>query len=245
MVVAPHALAAQAGQAVLREGGNAIEATVAIAASLAVLYPHMTGLGGDSFWLLSHPGHAVRALSGAGRSPFDLDIARYRAAGFDTIPLRGPWAANTVAGTLCAWDAALEMSRREWGGRLPLAVVLQDAIQYAEHGCPVTDLQARTTASKLDELRAQPGFADVFLRDGEVPQPGSLQYQPALAATLRRLVEAGLHDFYRGELAVRSRRSTSPRNATNAGSRWPWTCRAWAAISPRRPRLRAWRLYIY
>ena len=201
MVVAPHALAAQAGQAVLREGGNAIEATVAVAANLAVLYPHMTGLGGDSFWLLSHPGHAVRALSGAGRSPFDLDIARYRNAGLDAIPLRGPLAANTVAGTLCAWDAALEVSCREWGGCLPLSLLLEDAIQYAERGCPVTDSQARTTASKIDELRAQPGFAEVYLRDGEAPQAGSLQYQPALGATLRHLVQAGLHDFYRGELA--------------------------------------------
>lgn len=201
MVVAPHALAAQAGQAVLREGGNAIEATVAVAACLAVLYPHMTGLGGDSFWLLSQPGHAVRALTGAGRSPIDLDSARYRDAGFDTIPLRGPWAANTVAGTLSAWDAALEVSRGAWQGRLPLTSMLREAIQYAERGCVVTDSQARATATKLDELRAQPGFAEVFLRDGAAPQAGDVQYQPALAATLRRLAEAGVQDFYRGDLA--------------------------------------------
>ena len=201
MVVAPHALAAQAGQAVLREGGNAIEATVAVAASLAVLYPHMTGLGGDSFWLLSQPGQSVRALSGAGRTPQDLDIARYRNAGFDAIPLRGPWAANTVAGTLCAWEAALQVSRDEWGGRLPLSVLLQDAIDYAEHGCPVTNSQASITATRREELLEQPGFAEVYLRAGEAPHPGSLQYQPALAASLRRLATAGLSDFYRGELA--------------------------------------------
>jgi len=201
MVVAPHALAAQAGQAVLREGGNAIEATVAVAASLAVLYPHMTGLGGDSFWLLSHPDQPVRAIAGAGRTPQDLDIARYRKAGLTTIPLRGGWAANTVAGTLGAWDTALAVSQQEWGGRLPLSVLLQDAIDYAEQGCPVTNSQASTTVSKLGELRAQPGFADVYLRDGEAPLAGSLQYQPMLGASLRRLVAAGLQDFYRGELA--------------------------------------------
>jgi len=201
MVVAPHALAAQAGQAVLRDGGNAIEATIAVAASLAVLYPHMTGLGGDSFWLLSHPGQGVRALSGAGRTPFDLNIASYRQAGFDAIPTRGPWAANTVAGTLSAWDAALSLSHSEWGGRLPLARLLEDAIDYAEHGCPVTDSQARITALKIDELHAQPGFAEVYLRDGKPPQSGSLQVQPALAASLQRLAMAGLSDFYHGELA--------------------------------------------
>ncbi len=203
MVVAPHALAAQAGQAVLREGGNAIEATVAVAATLAVVYPHMTGIGGDSFWLLSHPGHAVRALSGAGRTPADLDAAAYRAAGFDTIPLRGPWAANTVAGSLSAWAAALEVSRTEWGGRLPLSVLLRDAIDYAEQGCVVSDSQALATAQKLEELREQPGFAEVYLRDGVPPAAGSIQYQPALGATLQHLSEAGLSDFYRGELAER------------------------------------------
>jgi gamma-glutamyltranspeptidase len=202
MVVAPHALAAQAGQTVLREGGNAIEATVAVAASLAVLYPHMTGLGGDSFWLLSQPGQPVRALLGAGRTPQDLDIARYRNAGFDTMPLRGPWAANTVAGTLSAWDAALQVSQSEWGGRLPLSLLLQDAIDYAEHGCEVTESQARTSSDKLTELRAQPGFAKVYLQDGEAPTAGSLQYQPALAASLRQLATAGLNDFYRGDLAT-------------------------------------------
>jgi gamma-glutamyltranspeptidase len=201
MVVAPHALAAQAGQAVLRQGGNAIEATVAVAASLAVLYPHMTGLGGDSFWLLSQPGQRVRALLGTGRTPQDLDISSYRKAGFDTIPTRGPWAANTVAGTVSAWDAALTVSRSEWDGRLPLSLLLQDAIDYAEHGCPVTDSQARITALKIEELRTQPGFAQVYLQQGDAPQPGSLQYQPALAASLRRLATAGLDDFYRGELA--------------------------------------------
>ncbi len=201
MVVAPHALAAQAGQAVLREGGNAIEATIAVAASLAVLYPHMTGLGGDSFWLLSHPGHSVRALSGAGRSPLDLDVARYRAAGIASMPLRGPWAANTVAGTLCAWDAALAVSCREWGGRLPLSVLLHDAIDAAEQGSVVTDAQARVTALKRDELCDQPGFAALYLREGAAPLAGSIQYQPALGATLRHLSETGLSDFYRGELA--------------------------------------------
>ncbi len=201
MVVAPHALAAQAGRDVLREGGNAIEATIAVAASLAVLYPHMTGLGGDSFWLLSHPAQAVHALAGAGRSAFDLDSARYRNAGFDTIPLRGPWAANTVAGTLSAWSTALDISREQWGGRMPLSVLLQTAIDYAENGCTVTDSQARATRNNLDELRAQAGFAEVFLHHGQVPQAGSKQYQPALAATLKHLAEAGLDDFYRGDLA--------------------------------------------
>lgn len=201
MVVAPHAQAAECGLEVLRQGGNAIEATIAVAASLAVLYPHMTGLGGDSFWLLSQPGGDVHALAGVGRTPHDLDIARYHAAGFRQMPARGPWAANTVAGTVSAWEAALAISDREWGGRLPLTVLLQGAIDYAEQGCRVTDSQAQATTGKFRDFIGQPGFSAVYLHDGQAPAAGSQQYQMALGASLRQLARAGLQDFYQGELA--------------------------------------------
>lgn len=201
MVVAPHAQAAECGLEVLRAGGNAIEATIAVAASLAVLYPHMTGLGGDSFWLVSHPGHPVHALAGAGRVPRDLDIARYHRAGFDAMPVRGPWAANTVAGTVSAWDSALTLSRDAWGGHLPLTAILQGAIDYALGGCEVTESQARATVNKYSELIGQPGFSNIYLRDGNPPAAGSLQRQLALGETLSRLAQHGLMDFYHGELA--------------------------------------------
>ncbi|MEJ2441018.1 MAG: gamma-glutamyltransferase family protein [Gammaproteobacteria bacterium] len=228
MVVAPHAQAAECGLEVLRQGGNAIEATIAVAASLAVLYPHMTGLGGDSFWLLSRPGHDVQALTGVGRTPEDLDIARYRAAGFTDMPTRGPWAANTVAGTLSAWDAALSISRRDWGGRLPLSVLLQGAIDYAERGCRVTDSQAGATANKFRELIGQPGFSSIYLREGQAPAAGSQQYQSRLGATLRQLARAGLQDFYQGELA-----QSIAEDLTACGS--PVDARALAAHTVGRP----------
>jgi len=203
MSVAPHALAAQAGRDVLRDGGNAIEASVAIAATLAVVYPHMTGIGGDSFWLLSHPQHGVRSLCGAGRSPLELDAEQLRQAGLSSIPGRGPWAALTVAGTVKAWETALRISRESWNGRLPLARLLHSAIEFAEFGYPVTDSQAQTIAGKLQELRDQFGFREVFLRHGSAPDAGARQTQPALAQSLRRLALAGLDDFYHGELAQR------------------------------------------
>jgi len=201
MAVAPHALAAQAGLAILRDGGNAAEAAVAMAAALSVLYPHMTGLGGDSFWLLSDPGGEVTAIDACGRTPAGLTAEAYRAQGFAEIPHRGPMAANTVAGTLSGWQAALDHSARHWGGGMPLARLLEDAIAYAESGCVVTDSQFRSTAGKLGELKDQPGFAEVYLADGAPLPAASTQRQPGLAATLWRVAEAGSEDFYRGELA--------------------------------------------
>lgn len=201
MVVAPHAQAAECGLDVLREGGNAIEATIAVAASLSVLYPHMTGLGGDSFWLISCPGDTVYALTGSGRTAQELDINRYRQAGFQTMPVRGPWAANTVAGTVSAWDVALTHSQRKWAGRLPLSTILQGAIRYATNGCVISESQASATSRKYRELIGQPGFSETYLRHGEPPTAGTLQIQPALGRTLEWLADNGLKDFYHGELA--------------------------------------------
>ena len=118
-----------------------------------------------------------------------------------SIPWRGPLAANTVAGTLSGWGAAYEFSRREWGGRLPFARLLESAIHYAREGFPVTHSQEENTRNKLAELQAQPGFADAFLADGKVPAYGQRHRFPALAATLEQLARAGADDFYRGELA--------------------------------------------
>jgi len=199
-VVAPHSLASQAGLAILREGGNAIEATIAVASTLAVVYPHMTGIGGDGFWLLRSPGEGVQSIDACGRSGAQVHAALYGNAA--SIPWRGPLAANTVAGTVSGWGRAYEHSRTSWGGRLPFARLLESAIAYARDGFPVTHSQAHNTRVKQAELIAQPGFAAAFLQDGELPRYGSRHRFPALAATLQRLAEAGADDFYRGELAA-------------------------------------------
>ncbi|MEJ2591157.1 MAG: gamma-glutamyltransferase [Candidatus Thiodiazotropha sp.] len=201
VAVAPHALAADAAASVLAGGGNAIEACVAMAATLAAVYPHMTGLGGDSFWLLHEPGGEVRAILGCGRSGTQVERRTYVEAGLAAIPYRGGFAANTVAGTVSGWQQALAVSRAEWNGRLPLSRLLADAIGYCRDGYPVTASQADATAAKLDQLAPQPGFAEVFLRDGKPPAAGDRLTQPALANTLQRLAAAGLEDFYRGALA--------------------------------------------
>lgn len=201
IAVAPHALAAADGADVLREGGNAIEAALAIAASLVVLYPHMTGLGGDAFWLCRPAGGAPFGIDGSGPAGARADPRFYRAAGLDAVPARGPLAALTVAGAVSSWARAYRESRR-WGGRLPLARLLAPAVAHAQRGAVVTPGQAAATARKLDELIGQPGYAQTYLADGAVPPAGARRRYLALAATLRRLGEAGLDDFYRGEIAA-------------------------------------------
>jgi len=201
MAVAPHALASQSALAVLREGGNALEAMVAAAATIPVVYPHMNSIGGDSFWLVHVPGRALRGIDACGAAARAASIEWYAARGATAaIPHRGGFAANTVAGTISGWDAALKLSKT-WGGRLPLKRLVADAVHYAEKGIVVTASQHAATAAKRAELETQPGFGEAFLAGGAVPAPGSVLKQPRLAVALAGLARSGLSDFYRGRLA--------------------------------------------
>ncbi|MCW3837398.1 gamma-glutamyltransferase family protein [Sphingomonas canadensis] len=192
MVTAPHHLASEAGLAVLKDGGTAAEAAVAVAACLAVVYPHMTGIGGDSFWLVREPDGRVHAVHGCGAAAGAATLERYGRLG--AVPARGPLAANTVAGTVSAWEAMLA------GGTLPLERILRDAIGHAAAGVPVTWSGADTLAAKGAELRAQPGaWAATYDGMGE----GDILRQPALGDTLRALAREGLASFYTGSIAER------------------------------------------
>ncbi|MEO6747954.1 MAG: gamma-glutamyltransferase [Casimicrobiaceae bacterium] len=197
MVTAPHHLAAQSGIAVLRDGGNAVEAMVAAAATIAVVYPQMNSIGGDGFWLIARPGKEPTGIDACGRAAQFATPDWYRERGLLAIPARGPLAANTVAGAVSGWKAALEVA----GGRLPLARLLNDAAAYARDGVPVTGSQVDYTTRFLGELAPQPGFAATYLREGRPPVAGTLQRYPALADTFDQLARSGLDDFYRGELA--------------------------------------------
>lgn len=199
MAVTPHHLASESALAVLREGGNALEAMVAAAATIAVVYPHMNGLGGDGFWLVMPPQGEPIAIDASGAAGSLAHFDFYQ--GETHIPHRGPKAALTVAGTVSGWAEALRLSQELGATPLPLARLLRDAIRYAADGIPVTASQSAATAAKQHELRDQPGFAATFMPDGAVPQPGSRFTQPALADTLSQLTEQGLESFYRGDLA--------------------------------------------
>jgi gamma-glutamyltranspeptidase len=200
MVTSPHHLASQAGLQVLRDGGTAIEAAVAVAATLTVVYPHMTGIGGDGFWLIAGPGQDPVAIDACGATGGAVDVSLYRDRGLAAIPQRGPLAANSVAGTVSGWEAALKISAG-WQTPLPLSRILRDAIAYAENGFAVTASQHELTAGKLAELAPVSGFAETFLVGRTAPAEGSIIRLPALGRTLRKLADEGLDGFYRGALA--------------------------------------------
>ena len=213
VVAAPHAAAVEDGRAILAEGGNAIEAMIAMAASIAAVYPHMNHIGGDGFWLVREPSGRVRALMGAGRAGAKATPRLYREAGYDEIPARGPLAALTVPGAAAAWMLAADAAKAH-GGKMPLDLLFTPAIKHASGGYVVTRSQARLTAEKLPEMAKAVGFKSAFLLDGKVPKAGARLKQAAFAATLEQLSRAGLDDFYRGdigrEIAVDLERIGSP-----------------------------------
>src|SRR5262244_2336564 len=163
VVAAPHHAAVEAGRAALAEGGNALEAMVAMAATIAAVYPHMTQLGGDGFWLVRERSGRVRALVAAGRAGANARRELYR--DYETIPPRGALAALTVPAAVAGWMLALEVASAN-GGRLRLGDLLPPAIAHANEGILVTRSQARFTGEKLAEFKDVPGFAQTFLLGG-------------------------------------------------------------------------------
>jgi gamma-glutamyltranspeptidase len=197
---APHSLAAQAGRDILVQGGNAIEAMVAMAATIAVVYPHMNAIGGDGFWLIREPGGKVRAIEACGFAGERATRAFYQRAEVDSIPARGPLAALTVPGSVGGWALALELSAAT-GGRLPLNVLLESAVRHAMDGYAVSPSEARFDPNKDKELIAAPGFKDTYFVDGRPAKPGEIRKVTRLGETLAQLGHAGLEDFYRGDVA--------------------------------------------
>jgi gamma-glutamyltranspeptidase/glutathione hydrolase len=171
---------------------------VAMAASIAAVYPHMDHIGGDGFWLVREPNKRVRAIMAAGPAGSLATPALYRQ--YETIPSRGPLAALTVPGAIGGWMLAIEAARAVGGRGLPLDVLLHAAIAQARDGYVVAKSQAWLTAEKLAELKGVPGFAETFLPDGKPPEAGAKLKQSALAFTLDHLARNGLQDFYRGDV---------------------------------------------
>jgi gamma-glutamyltranspeptidase/glutathione hydrolase len=199
MVTCPHTLASEAGVDTLRAGGTAVDAAIAASAVLAVVYPHMTSVGGDAFWLI-YPAHegGVQFLDAGGAATAAATLDAFRARGLAEIPYRGVLPATvTVPGAVDGW-----LEAHAAHGRLPLARLLAPAIGHAREGFPATARLAHWIAETAPLLAADPDAAVIFLPGGRPPRPGETIRNPDLARTLEAIGAAGRGGFYEGEVAA-------------------------------------------
>lgn len=192
-----HHLATEAGAAALRAGGNAIDAALAAAATLCVVYPHNVALGGDLVALVHTPDGETRFLNATGTAPADQKLTALREKHGDHLPVRGVDTV-TVPGGIRGWQALHELgAMRSWADHL------EAATRYAAEGVPVAHSLATGITDEQEPMLADPGCRQVFFRDGAPLAEGDLLRQPRLADTLRRLAENGPDEFYTGETAER------------------------------------------
>ena len=191
LVTSPHSLASAAGLDLLRAGGSAVDAALATSAALSVLYPHMTGIGGDAFWLIhdAKTGN-VRYIDGGGRATAGGTLDAFARRGLSEVPLKGVLPGTlTVPGAVASWTEAHAAY-----GRLPLARCLESAIGYARDGFPVTARLAQWRDMARTDLAKSPEAA-LFL------QPGPVLKNPDLARTLQAVASDGWYGFYDGDVA--------------------------------------------
>lgn len=195
MMVASHPLAVEAGAAMLRAGGHAVDALVAAAAVLSVVEPSASGVGGDAFFLVhDESAKQVVALNGSGAAPGSLTISRF--SGRSTVPLRSPLAC-TVPGAVRAWEDAW----KRWG-RLSWQDLLAPAQHHAQHGFPVSWRMGRVFARDAEVIRRDPGLAATYLDSERQPlRTGQICRPRALARTLEEIRRDGSAGFYRGRIA--------------------------------------------
>lgn len=198
-IATPHVLATEAATAAYRDGGNAIDAAIAAAAVLTVVYPHNVALGGDLIALVRTPDGVVSCVNASGWSGAGADVARMRATYGDHLPVRGADAV-TVPGGVRGWETLCG-----FGSRLPWERLLRPAEQAAEAGVPVAEsLHRHLRDPENADLYGMADFDRVFRPDGRPLQRGESLRQPALAASLRTLARTGPDEFYAGGLAESS-----------------------------------------
>jgi gamma-glutamyltranspeptidase/glutathione hydrolase len=192
MVASPHALASRAGAGMLRDGGSAIDAALAASAALSVLYPHMTGIGGDAFWLIwdARAGR-VRYIDGGGRATSRGTIDAFARRGLVEVPYKGPLVGTlTVPGAVASWTMAHAAY-----GRLTLKRCLEPAIGYAREGFAPEARLAHWRDVARGDLAKSPEAAAILLKD-----PTRIA-NPDLARTLEAIAGDGWYGFYDGEVA--------------------------------------------
>jgi len=189
-------LATQVALDVLKKGGNAIDAAIAANAVLGLVEPTGSGIGGDLFAIIwSADKEKLFGLNASGRSPRTLKLEYFTENGYEKIPPYGPLPVS-VPGCVDGW---FEM--HDLFGTIPMAELLQPAIDYAKNGFPVTELIAWYMKSGTANLKRFPNVAEVFMPNGKSPEKGEVFRNPALANTLEKIAKGGRNEFYRGSIA--------------------------------------------
>ena len=196
MVAAAHPLAVDIGLDILKAGGTAVDAAIAVNAALTLMEPCSCGMGGDLFAMVWDPEtERLHGLNASGRSPLTLVREMIPAEADGTIPLYSPWA-WTVPGCVDGW---FELHERF--GKLPMSSLLKPAIEASREGVPVPQVIAAAWKRAATVFANKPGFAEVFLPNGLPPREGEIFANPALARTLEALAIGGRDTFYRGSIA--------------------------------------------
>lgn len=198
-IASAHPLATQAGLEILAEGGNAFDAAVAVSATLAVVEPYSSGIGGGGFWLL-HDSKNKKDIMVDGREVAPLKATRnmYLDKNGDVVP--GLSVNGALSAGIPGEPAALVHIAKKYG-RLTLKQTLAPAIRAAKKGFVVTEHYQRMSGFRLETLQASKDSASIFLKDNKVAPLGHVIKQPELAKTLALLAKHGHKGFYAGEIA--------------------------------------------
>jgi gamma-glutamyltranspeptidase/glutathione hydrolase len=196
MVATSQPLASQVGLEILKRGGNAVDAAIAVAAMLNVTEPNMTGIGGDCFAMIyTAKSKKLDALNASGRCPKALTLDHFTAKKITQMPLTG-METITVPGAFDGWLTVLEKY-----GTMKFADLMAPAISYAENGFPVMEKISADWEPEVGKLKQDPAAAATYLVDGGAAKPGTIFTQKNLAKTFRTLVKGGRDAYYRGEIA--------------------------------------------
>lgn len=196
MAATSQPLATQVALDVMRKGGNAIDAAIAANAMLGLVEPTGCGIGGDLFAIVwDAESQQLYGLNASGRSPASLSIEYFAEQGMDSIPKFGPLPVS-VPGAVDGW-----FMLHERFGRVPMTEILTPAIQYAREGFPVSELIAYYFEANKQRIGHYPGFADVYMPNGDVPKKGEIFKNPNLAATYEKIATGGRDAFYKGDIA--------------------------------------------
>jgi gamma-glutamyltranspeptidase/glutathione hydrolase len=195
LVATSQPLAAQAGLDILKAGGNAIDAAIATIATLCVVEPTTTGIGGDAFaliWIAKE--QKLVGINASGPAPAGLTTDLLRQQGHQKMPTLGPYTV-TVPGSLRGWQLALERY-----GTKSLEQLLARPIQYARDGFPVSQYISRIWGYSAEKMSVYPDSKRVWLPAGRAPQPAELFRNPEFAQTLQLLANDGFDTFYGGAI---------------------------------------------